>query len=212
MLEGKRAGTTRPQDIDLVGKAEAQSFFREQVEVACDHQNAQVSAEARSYLAGLLMDCVQPSSSPALADAFERPLTLVFGDALAAEPAERFDRLRSLGDGTLFLSGFFGENLRRRGIAEEFVASIGQSSYQGAAAAVRSSSRVTEVLIELAHCFRALVAVLAELAQRTFAAARGSEAARALHLYEQWARTGSPFAARELREIGLVPVRRLGAA
>jgi hypothetical protein len=199
--------------IDTSGSVE--QFFFENVESACKNQKVEASAAAQSYLAGVLADFVRPEANAALNETLDRPLTLVLDEALQTPPPERFEKLRSLGDGTLYVSGFFGDHFERRGVDDAFVASIGGFAYRTAAASFgprkpHSGGGVVDVFGELAARFRTFVDVVAEVAERTSFSTKTPTGA--LRLYEKWLRTGSERLARELVAQGLAPSGRLGTA
>lgn len=192
--------------IDTSGKIEG--FFLETVEAACKNQKVEASAAAQTYLAGVLADFVRPD---ALNETLERPLTLVLDDALQTPPPERFEKLKNLGDGTLYVAGFFGDHLEARGVNDGFVASIGGFAYRTAASMLRGgTATVADIYGELAAHFRTFMEVLAEVAERTSFSPRTN--AGALKLYEKWRRTGNDRLARELLAQGLTPTARIGTA
>jgi len=195
--------------IDTSGKIEG--FFLETVEAACKNQRAEVSAAAQTYLAGVLADFVRPDANATLHETLDRPLTLVLDDALQAPAPERFEKLKSLGDGTLYVSGFFGDHFEARGVDDGFVASIGGFAYRTAGSMLRGgSATLVDIYAELAARFRVFVELLAEIAERTSFSPRTN--AGALRLYEKWLRTGSERLARELAAQGLNPTAKLGMA
>jgi hypothetical protein len=149
-------------------------------------------------------------------------------EALQTPPPERFEKLKTLGDGTLYLSGFFGDHFEARGVNDGLVKSIGGLAYRMAAAMLRGPTgaegvrvipsgakgvrgipsgakgvRVIDVYGELASRFDVFVGVLAEIAESTSFSAKTSTGA--LRLYEKWLRTGSERVARLLAAQGLVP-------
>lgn len=191
--------------IDTSGKVE--SFFLENVEAACKNQNVETSGASQSYLAGVLADFVRPDS---LSQALERPLTLMLDEALQTPPPDRFEKLKNLGDGTLYVSGFFGDHLEARGVNDGFVASIGGLAYRTAGNMLRGGDSKLDLYGELAERFRTFVEVLAEVAERTSFSPRTN--AGALKLYEKWLRTGNDRIARELAAKGLTPTNRIGNA
>lgn len=192
--------------IDTSGKVEG--FFLETVEAACKNQKVEASTAAQTYLAGVLADFVRPD---ALNETLDRPLTLVLDDALQTPPPERFEKLKNLGDGTLYVAGFFGDHLEARGVNDGFVASIGGFAYRTAGNMLRGGSvTLVDIYRELAERFRTFMEVLAEVADRTSFSPRTN--AGALKLYEKWLRTGSDRLARELVLQGLTPSTRLGTA
>lgn len=195
--------------IDTSGKVEG--FFLETVEAACKNQKVEASDAATTYLAGVLADFVRPDNHATLSETLDRPLTLVLDDALQTPPPERFEKLKSLGDGTLFVSGFFGDHFEARGVDDDFVASIGGFAYRTAGAMLRGGSvTLVDIYAELAARFRVFAEVLAEVSERTSFSARTN--AGALRIYEKWLRTGSDRLARELAAHGLTPTTRLGSA
>lgn len=188
--------------------ASLNSFFLEGVEAACRNQSknwgVEPSAVTKSYVAGVLADFVRPEAHAALQEALERPLTLVLEEALATPPQERFEKLKGLGDGTLYVSGFFGEHLERRGLDDGFAASIGGFAYRAAGGMIRGKDEGFDLFGELAAKFRALVSIVAEVADSTSLGVRSS--AGALRLYERWLRSGSERIGRELSAAGLAPM------
>jgi len=185
--------------------ASLDSYFLEGVEAACKNQGLSPSAATKSYVAGVLADFVRPEAHVALQEALERPLTLVLEDALATPPQERFEKLKGLGDGTLYVSGFFGEHLERRGLDDDFAASIGGYAYRTAGGMLRGGADDGfDLFGELAERFRALVSVIAEIADSTSLGMRSSSGA--LRLYERWLKSGSERLDRELTAAGLAPL------
>jgi hypothetical protein len=195
--------------IDTTGKIE--SFFLEIVEVACKNQKVEASTASQTYLAGVLADFVRPDANAALSQTLDRPLTLMLDDALQTPPPERFEKLKNLGDGTLYVSGFFGDHLEARGVNDGFVASIGGFAYRTASNMLtKGGSSVIDIYAELGENFRTFVEVIAEVAERTSFSPRTN--ANALKLYEKWLRTGNDRLARELAAQGLTPTNRIGTA
>jgi hypothetical protein len=182
------------------------AFFRQTVEDACKNQRVDATPEAQTYLSGLLEDFVRPDSS-ALSETLDRSLTLMLDEALKTPPPDRFEKLKTLGDGTLYVSGFFGDHLEARGVDDGFVATIGGFAYGTAGAMLRggNGTAIVDIFGELSRKFAQFVDVLAEVAETTSFSPKTSTGA--LRLYEKWLRTGSDRLARELAAQGLSPVR-----
>jgi hypothetical protein len=184
--------------IDTTGSLE--KFFLESVESACKAQRVEASDAAQTYLAGVLTDFVRPDAK--MGETLERPLTLLLDDALHTPAPERFEKLKDLGDGTLYVSGFFGDHLEARGVNDGFVASIGGFAYRTAGSMLHGGKgALVDIYAELAEKFRMFVAVLAEVALKTSFSPRTNIGA--LRLYEKWLRTGDDRLARELMAQGL---------
>ena len=135
-----------------------------------------LSLEAKTYVAGLLSDFVRPDTHGALGDTLERPLTLLLDEALQSPAGERFERLKNIGDGTLYVSGFFGDHLDARGVDDDLVATIGGYAYGSAASMLRvgQPSHANDLFGELAGRFREIVQLIAAIAETTCFRARSN--------------------------------------
>ncbi|HEX7602335.1 MAG TPA: hypothetical protein VF316_12050 [Polyangiaceae bacterium] len=197
--------------IALTGNVDG--FFQEVVGDAMRSRRIEASPAATTYLVALLTDYTHPAREQ---EHLNRPLTLQLDEALQlGVPAERFERLRSLGDTVLYAAGFFGEHFEARGVDARYVHGIGTRAYGTAASMLRSgsSSRSVQdqavqidVFGELASKFAGFVAVIEEIADITLTkSAAGPKGL--LKLYERWQKTGSERLAQSLSEQGLVPMR-----
>jgi hypothetical protein len=208
MSNGK---TMSDPDIDL--SSDLNSFFYQVIDDAIEEKRVTATETAEYYLVALLEDYVKPD--PSATRAFERPLTLLLHEALNAEETQRFDRLRMLGDGVLYTSGFFAEHLKNRGVELDYITGLGARAYEGAATVLRRGTfqdtpQSPDLFRELAENFHGFVNVLSNVADRLQANAAQSSAANALKLYERWLRTGSAPLAAALTQRGLIPVKAGG--
>jgi hypothetical protein len=197
-------------------------FFHEVVEEAVRERQVDATEQATSYLVSLLTEFTHPD--PVRENTFDKPLAFLLDEAFRTSGAERFQRLRALGDGVLYLSGFFGDHIETRGVDAGYVASVGVTAYRGAAtmlgrpeadrkprkaqtgAGDASESSDENVFAELSLKFDRFVEVLAVIAEITLAQqARGERGV--LKLYERWLRSGSTTLAKELGARGIVPSR-----
>ena len=182
-------------------------FFHEVVNEALRTRQLDVTEQATSYVVGLLTEFAHPD--PTRHDTFGRPLAFLLDEALRTSGAERFQRLRALGDGVLYLTGFFGDHIETRGVDVGYVTNVGATAYRGAASMLRrpEADRSNEnVFSELSVKFEDFVEVLAIVAETTLAQqAKGERGI--LKLYERWLRSGSATLAKELGARGIVPVR-----
>src|SRR5262249_53513740 len=81
-------------------------YFQEVISDAIRVRKVEATDAAASYLVALLCEYAHPDE--ASGSTFNRPLTFVLRDAMEAVGADRFRRLRSLGDHALYALGFFG--------------------------------------------------------------------------------------------------------
>ena len=185
-------------------------FFFEAVEDALRQQRVDATDGAARYLVALLSDYVHPDRRAG--EAMERPLTLLFDEAVnTPDPADRFQRLRTIGDGVLYGCGFFADHFEARGVDAKYVRGLGTRAYGEAGAMLRrgpekQESAGPDLFAELAENFDAFVGVLTDVADATVAT--GMESPRGLlKVYERWLKTGSDRLANALTSRGVVPQR-----
>jgi len=197
-------------DIDLA--SDLQSFFHHLVDQAVRTQNYAATEAAEHYLAGLLADYAKPDRLEAAS--LERPLTLLLDEALRAAGRERFERLRSLGDGVLYTSGFFADHLCNRGVELRYVRTLGARAYDGAASMLRQSagdgSGAPDVFRELSDNFAMFAEVVSRIADVLQANSAHNSDRQVVRLYERWVKTGSAPLAVALAGRGLTPQRGHG--
>lgn len=204
--------------MSIVATGSVSDFFEEAVDEAMKARGVSASSGARSYVVALLADLAKPGSP--VERTLERPLTLLLDEALhTPELGERFERLRTVGDGVLYSSGFFADHFEARGVDTQYLIGIGRTAYDsasaiimgGAAAAPKRASEREEhapldVFHELSTGFGSFVDVIGEVANATIA--RGVATSRGLlKLYERWLKTRSDRLADALTSHGFVAPR-----
>src|SRR5579859_2707151 len=197
--------------MTIVAAHSVSHFFCEAVEEALRLQRVDATDGATRYLVALLGDYVHPDRRAG--EALERPLTLLFDEALhTPDPADRFQRLRIIGDGILYGCGFFGDHFEARGVDAKYLRGLGTRAYDEAGAMLRRlpsdgpAVRGPDLFRELAENFEAFVAVLADVADSAVAASLESSRGL-LKVYERWLKTGSDRLANALTSRGVVPTR-----
>ena len=193
--------------LDL--SANLETFFHDVVDDAMRKKRVEATAAAEYYLVSLLTDYARPDARSC--EALERPLTLLLDEALHAPGQERFERLRVLGDGVLYVSGFFAPHLETRGVEVRYVTALGARAYDVAGKMLRGSAGdgTPDLFCELSENFAQFAELLTAVAERLSLAATPSSM-RVLKLYERWLKTGSEDLGSELLERGLLPVRGQG--
>ena len=188
-------------------------FFQEVVGDAVRAGRIDATEQAMSYLVALLTEFAHPD--PAREGTFDRPVAFLLDEALRTTGGERFQRLRALGDGVLYLTGFFGDHIENRGVDVGYVTNVGATAYRSAASMLRRPTAETteppeeNVFSELSLKFDQFVEVLTIVSETTLAQQARTERG-VLKLYERWLRSGSTVLAKELGARGIVPVRGTG--
>src|SRR5215208_2271839 len=137
----------------LVRNETPAEYFKELVETAMEHQQVAVCDRTSFYLVNLLTGFVHfDRSSPAGAD---EPLGIRFARALQAGGNAQRERLREVGDLSLFISGFFSDSLTRSLVDVDYYIHLGEWAYGSLAR--RGDPAVADVFDELAERFSAFV-------------------------------------------------------
>ena len=178
-------------------------YFKQLVDDALSRQRLHAGELTAFYLVNLLTTFVHLDR--AHHGRFEsEPLALQLSRALEAGGASRRQALRVLGDGSLFVAGFFSDSLNRKLVDVDYYAKLGGYAYQSLSQF--ESDTFATVFAELAESFVAFVDVLTEISERCALTTN----ADVLRLYEKWLRTGSRRNGELLVERGIVPNASIG--
>ncbi len=187
-----------------------QEYFRDSLDAAAAANRVALEDQTMHYVVNLLTlfsrseDFYEAGpDGPQL-----RPLALMLADAMdASSDEQRNYSLQRIGDVALFVAGFFADGLRRAVVDVDYYVHMGGGAYNSLAGSIRGTLRgrvLGDVFSELSAKFPALVDVLQEMR----AAARECDDQDTLRLYELWTKTGSPRAARLLRDLGIHPINQ----
>lgn len=200
---------SRPSQTTFDPSVNADTFFRELVELGIKKSGFEPSSASASYLVGLLADSAKPNASP-LNVMGESSMTLLLAEALSSQGAVRFEKLRVLGDGVLFVSGFFEDHLTRRGLEPYYVRGLGATAYGGAASMLRSVGAARtgpDVFSELSHNFEMFVELVSWVSEELAARAVRDDASL-LEVYERWLKDQSDTLTELLLAHGMLPQRK----
>jgi hypothetical protein len=200
-----RSNDSNDTPIDICG--DLNQFFLEIIESVRQRRAYVTTSAAETYIAGLLAD--HASYACAMEDD-EKPITLQLASALTLVGMERFERLRRVGDRVLYTTGFFGEHLESRGIAQTYMEELGARAYGSAGRMLLLDRREQNGLfVELAERFHMFVNWVHEVAELLRVGAARTESAL-VALYERWLASGSEALAAALALNGVVPLRGNG--
>jgi hypothetical protein len=190
-------------DRPLLREQAPAEYFKELVDSALARQHVQAGDLTTYYLVNLLCQFVRPEARGGNALDAE-PLAIRLTRALQTGGSEQRARLRSLGDFSLFMSGFFSDSFQRRTVDVDYYVSMGEYAYGSLSR--RDEDTFAEVFGELANKFVGYMDVLADISERTAVTSSGD----LLRLYEKWLRTGSSRDGRRLVNRGIVPNASIG--
>ena len=180
----------------------AVEYFKDLVATSLSRQHIRAADLTEYYLVNLLCQYIRLDASAAGDDG--EPLAVRLARALQSGGQEQRARLRSLGDFSLFMSGFFSDSFRRRTTDVDYYVSMGEYAYGSLGR--RDEDAFSEVFTELASKFVAFTDVLADISERTALRSHGD----VLRLYEKWLRTGSESDGQRLIERGITPNSTIG--
>lgn len=176
-----------------------ETFFHEAVDHALKEQRVDADPLTEHYLVQLL-------STYAKQPIDDTPLAIKMLEASNAEPRERRERLRQVGDTSLFVSGFWTESFARRLVDVEYYIGLGGTAYGELARSGLGWRRDPhcDVYERLAAHFSRFVDVLMLISRRIMPPTGPRDV---IKLYEKWLTTRSSWAARRLAALGVVPQR-----
>jgi len=160
-------------------------YFKELVESALSRQQLHATELTSYYLVDLLCRFVRPDRRVPFLEEQGQPLALRLAKALESGGMEKRARLRSLGDISLFTSGFFSDSLRSGAVDVDYYVSMGEYAYGSLSR--RDTDAFGEVFGELARKFVGYMDVLADVSERT-----GATRPDVLRKYEKILRTAPP--------------------
>jgi hypothetical protein len=183
-------------------------FFRELVTQVVQTGGFEPSPASKSYVVSLLAESARPNAST-LCMMGGNSFTLMLADALQTNGPERFERLRLLGDGVLYVSGFFNDHFTRRGIEPGYVQGLGATAYGNAASMLRvvgSSHDGPDVFTELSRNFEMFVQLVSAVSEELSLMSIRDDSSL-LDVYERWLEDQSDRLADLLLAKGLLPTR-----
>jgi hypothetical protein len=188
---------------DLLTQESPVEYFKAQLDKAMQHQKVSTSAFTEFYLANLLAGSLRGVLPPPEPGYDETPLALLYVRAMESSRFDRARLLRLLGDGALFVSGFFADSLQRKLVDLDYYRALGGRAYARLGREDGWMEYEPAVFAELGQRFGEFADVLAEVSESS-RLANGNRSV--LELYERWIRTGSRRAAALLAERGITPV------
>jgi hypothetical protein len=185
--------------MDVTTHSSIEAFFHEVVADALERAQVEATEATEYYLVTLL-------GAFATTPITDEPLALKLARS-QADPAARVRALKEVGDTSLYVTGFFGASLDRRGMVDaSYYIGLGEAAYRELASRL-SMSAISSIYWELAAKFPRFVDVLGEV--RNQVDFTGGDVVK---LYEQWRTTRSEWIERRLRALGVFVQRGDGGS
>jgi len=180
-----------------------ENYFLDVVGEAFVHRNIETYPQVTEYLANLLEFYVPTDN---LFDIDEdtgkksrETLAEMYLRAINSENNIKIELLKKLGDVSLYISGFFGDSLKRKIVDVDYYVGIGCSAY-GSLAAKSTEDLSAKVYSEFSVRFMDFVDVLTFISQRV----KIQSDEDLLRLYDRYVSTGSELAKEQLLENGVL--------
>jgi len=172
-------------DDPLLPEQTPAEYFKGLVDTALSRQHLRATELTSYYLVDLLCRFVRPDRRVPFLEEQGQPLAFRLARALESGGMEQRARLRSLGDISLFTSGFFSDSLRSGAVDVDYYVSMGEYAYGSLSR--RDTDAFGPVFGELARKFVGYMEVLADVSERT-----GATRPDVLRKYEKLLRTTAP--------------------
>jgi hypothetical protein len=181
-------------------------FFRDTVRTILHDRKVHVQETTEFYVVNLLTQAVQSSQENSDPNYFDAPLAILFGKAFStANQNEKYSLLKHLGDQSLFVSGFFGDSLKRKIIDVDYYISMGSQAYGCLSDISRKQIEkdfFSTTFDELSGKFTSFVDIFSEISER----ANITSNQDVLRMYERWLYTKSNSLLEKLQKMGIQPV------
>lgn len=183
--------------MSIVLAASFREYFQKTLDQAEEVLKKNMLPAVRDYLVDVLefhsdTRNAFPSQEVTLAESWLRAQN-------SEEVQEKMERLKLLGDRSLYISGYFGDSLQRKLVDIDYYAQMGALAFEELATLTRVETH-SHVYSVLSKRFMDWVEILAYVASQSDL----NSNAGVLRLYERYLKTGSDMAYQQLVERGVV--------
>jgi hypothetical protein len=175
--------------------ATPKSYFNELVGEALEARKFVSTPHVQGYLVGVLESNLTADNM-----VLEKTLAETLLTAAHADRVQKIEKLKHLADTTLYISGFFGDSLRRKIVDVDYYADIGGAAYAALASEVGDDFQ-SHVFGDLSRRFLGYVDILTAISQKAMIQTNQD----LLRLYERYVAHGSELAKEQLISKGLIP-------
>ncbi len=172
----------------------SENFFTEIVTSAIEKRKFETSPLVAKYIVSLLESNLVTANFGFNSTMAEALLT-----AVQSQRSARIELLKKLGYTSLYVSGFFGDSLRRKIIDIDYYADIGGAAYGNLASEMARDTQ-GQIYKEFSVRFLDYVDLLTYISQNSLIQSNQD----LLRLYERYVLTGSDLAREQLVEKGLL--------
>ncbi len=185
-----------------------QEFFHEELKLAIKSNRIHLSKDLEFYIVNLLCAYITPEKlnlSDGDYNPLDTPLAILFEKAVDAPLEERLKILKSVGDTSLYISGFFQNSFTRKMFTLDYFMSVGVSAYTNVSnlSKVLSKNSYHPILYDnLAKSFFDIVELVASVSDKL----GEPKDMDILAVYERWTENKSERLRMKLKKHGILPL------
>jgi len=174
-------------DNEIIHGAKLTEILRDKVQEAIEKQRIETIDLVEFYIVNLLQEFHSAEGIMAFGeDAIEKPLSILLMEAMSGSLTKQLKCLKHIGDKSLVVAGFFGDNIHRGLMDPSYYISIGGSAYGALANLHEDGGAFFELYLELSKKFAHFVDVVSSVAPWNNA----NTDAEIVRIYERWIQTG----------------------
>lgn len=170
---------------------EPRDFFSQLVSDAFEERNFETYPHIRAYLVDLLSHFLFSDNLWIEKDKLGRKTNKMLAETLMeaqlSDYQSKIKQLKTLGDRSLYMSGFFSDSFQRKIIDVDYYAEMGATAYESLASAVEEDT-FSALYSEMAKRFLDLVDVLSVISGKAML----TDDENLLRILEVYSKTGSP--------------------
>lgn len=183
-------------------------FFHNELKTVLEANKLRLNTDLEFYVVNLLCEFIipEPLTLPdGQYNPLHTPLAILFEKAVEASSEDKMKILKSVGDTSLYVSGFFQDYFNRKTFSMDYFISIGINAYVNASnitKVVYKDFKKSIVFDTLAENFTEIVDVVAIMSDKL----GDVKHTDILATYERWMETKSDRLLNKLKEHGIVPL------
>ena len=195
---------TKASETSSLFLVSSKDYFAEAVQSGLEKRNLRVYPAVQNYLVGILeyyLDARNLFQEKITESGQKKPDTLaeMLLVAVNSDHKEKTELLKQLGDRSLYISGFFGDSLKRKIVDVDYYAEMGGTAYATLADCVTEDT-TAQVYRTFSRQFIDFVDVLTYISETSSLKTDQD----LLRLYDRYMRTGSELAKEKLVELGVL--------
>ena len=184
-------------------------FFRVELRKSIKKNKAPLDPESETYLVNFLADKAYPRSQQSSAnvlDVLEKPLALIYKTAHEAKGSQKISLMQTVGDTSLFITGFFTEFFNQKTFSRSYYMDLGSSSYHIAANHIAKGypnhSLLVGIFSFLSNHFYRVAEIISDLSDRL----RTSDYEDIYAVHKLWETKKTEQLLKVLKKEGIIPI------